>query len=401
MRKIVYIVISCLLLLGCSKENINAPTNNEYEEVQPTTIDVGNSLISIGYEPFDMAYVRKSEDHGNDFLYVFYPSSGDFQMIELPSLRVYKENVRVDSDSYVNSIMNQQLVHAKLNPSVFGNETLSTFIDASSYIEEYTMMNLHQVLLNSGYKETNGFYEKHFDGYSLAFNVKGKAINLYKDGIFYRYLSDSTGMKYGLEEGYCSYNVYEHLEDNCIDEDVSEITSYYDSLVHPELVRLGLHLYDLDLYYDAMLNLKWGEVRVFEPNRFPTFDKSIFTPDPESESYFNLMLSYRNAVFTDYSISVNYGGTRGIFYYEDKTFTLVNSSAVYNFGSDVGFCDGCSYNFKNGRGTCSDAKVAEIVRVKNAMYGVLDRANLNANELNLCFNVTGKYDKTIATEVGG
>lgn len=402
MRKIVYIVLSCLLLLGCSKESINQPTNNnDFEESRPNSVDVGTALVSIGYESVDNVYVRRSEDHGNDFLYVFYPTSGDFQMIELPSLRVYKENVRVDSDTYVNSIMNQQLVHAKLNPSLFGNEVVDASFDASSYIQEYTMLNLHQVFLNSGYKESNGFYEKHFDGYSLAFNVKGKAITLYKNGTFYRYLSDSTGLKYGLTEGYCSYNLYKDLVDNCVSEDVNEITSHYDSIVHPELVRLGLRLFDLDVYYDAMVKLKWDEVRKFEPNRFPLFDKSIFTPDPESESYFNLMLSYRDAIFTDYSISVKYGNTNGVFYYEDKTFKLTNSKAVYNFGNDIGFYDGCSYNFKNGKGSCNDAKISEIINVKNAMYGVLDRANLNVNELQLCFNVTGKYDKTIATEVGG
>lgn len=401
MRKIVYILISCLLLLGCSKDDIKKPVNTVIDETQPNPVDVGEALLAVGYEAIDNAYVRKMQDHGNDFLYAFFPSSGDFQMIELPTLRIYGENVRVDSDTYVNSIMNEQLVQAKLNPSLFGEESIDLSFDTSSFVNEYSMVNLHQLFLNSGYKEENGFYEKHFDGYSLAFNVKGRAITLYTDGTYYRYLSDSTGMKYGLYGGYCSYNLYDNLVNNCVNGDVDEITSYYDSLVHPELVKLGLHLYDLDLYYNAMLELKWDEVRFFEPNRFPTFDASVYTPDPESESYFNLMLSYRGATFNDYYISVGYGSTKAIFYYEDKTFSLADSDAVYNFGIDVGFYDGCSYDFETGKGSCSEAKVSELKRVKNAMYAVLDRAHLNTNELQLCFNVTGKYDKTIATEVGG
>lgn len=225
MRKIIYILISCLLLLGCSKDDIKKPEKPVIDEIQPSPVDVGEALLTVGYENINNVYVRKVQDHDNDFLYAFFPSSGDFQMIELPTLRIYGGNVRDDSDTNVNSIMNEQLVQAKLNPSLFGRESMDLSFDASSFVSEYSMVNLHQVFLNNGYEEENGFYEKHFDGYSLAFNVKGKAINLYTDGTYYRYLSDSTGMKYGLHGGYCSYNLYDNLMNNCVNRDVEDQTT--------------------------------------------------------------------------------------------------------------------------------------------------------------------------------
>lgn len=402
MRKFVYILLSCLMLLGCTKDAMKAPQKNEIpEEVEASPIDVVKALEAIGYENRDNYCIKKIENQGNAFLYVFIPQSGAFQMVELPTLRTYTENVHIDSDTYINTIMNEELVQAKLNPSLFETNEEFVTVDYTSYLEEYEMVNLHQLFLEHSYKEENGFYVKHFEDYSLAINVKGRAITLYTNNTYYRYLSDHSGKKYSLENGYCTYNNYLDYSDNCFNSDIEEITSHYDNKVEPELLRLGLHLYDLDLYYNAMLEKKWGEVRSFEPERFPVFNKEIYTPDPDSEEYVNVMLSKRGAAFTDYLIQVDYKGTQARLYYEDKTFTLANSNAVYYFGLDKGYYNGCSYDFKNGKGNCTEEQKKELKEVKSALYGLLDRAHLNMNELQLCFNVTNKFDKNIPNEVGG
>lgn len=397
MRKFLTILISNLLLFGCSNQ-VNEISNDNINQ-EPQIMDVSVALSEIGYEIVGDYCVKYIEDQGTEFLYVFSMPSGEFQMIELPTLRTYSENVRIDRNNYINTIMNEELVQAKVTSDLFGNENTTIELDVNSYLKEYTMQNLHQVFLKNGYHEENGFYVKHFDNYSLAINVKGRAITLYKDLAYYRYLSDHSGKSYSLKEGYCTYNSFTNQRDNCYDLDVDRITYNYETFVKPELQQMNLQLYDLDIYYDAMMKLKWDNVRFFEPDRFPTFNRDIYTPDPDSKAYVLGMFERKGAKLSNYTIEISYKDTKGIFYYEDKTFTLANSDALYSFGLDKGFFNGCYYDFESSKGDCGTQAVKELKELKNTMYRILDSVGLNINELHLCFNVTDKFDKNIPNEV--
>lgn len=427
MKLLKVMIIGCLLLSGCSRIQVpnNEDTNNQTPEVsEPSTnidekndnvdetdktnevvskVDINALLKANGYESYNGMLVRLVNLEDGDFYYTFLADQNEFIVVNAHTNDNYPVSIVTSTGSYVDTLLDAELIRLGISRSDFkdvNHEYIGyTSVNLSDKLINIDSKNVYQILMANNYVANNGFYVKNFDYGKLAFNLKGRNITLHLNGTdaYYQYSPDYNHHVYTYKNGECTYNKYANISSNCFSSDKEVIQYNYDQYIIPELEKLGLHLYDLDLYYDMMIaNGTWNTYQYYKYDTYPNLSESIINVDEDIAMYLYKEFLARNAEMRSTSFSVNYRGKVATFYFEDKTFTYGDSNLIYDWRNEIVTYDKCRYDFGTSSAeNCSDAEKVLAKELKYTMQSILDSYGLIKKELHIYANSRRIFDKTL------
>ena len=258
-------------------------------------------------------------------------------------------------------------------------------------------VNVYKLLTDNGYENQNGYYVKTFDFGKMAFNLKQRTVtlSLNDEDVYYQYSPDFSYHLYSYADGECTYNKYAGISTNCYNSDKIKIEEAYKNYIEKELKELDIQLYDLELYYNSMINN--GSWSTYQANRYdvyPTLNSNIVNVDEDLATYVYKEFSRQNADIRSTSVLVNYRGKEAVFYFEDKTFTYGNDNLIYDWRNEVVRNSSCTYDFKEAI-NCSDSEIEKAKELRYIMTSILGDYWLLKKELHIYANSRRLYDKTL------
>lgn len=402
MRKYLIVLLS-FILTACTvapSEVDEGITSVEPHIVQVNgKVKVSDVLLANGYVQSHNYFFRLYEESDGKFYYVFNPNNDYFTIVNAYTGVNYTTTIKETKNTYMDLILDDELedlglTRASFNPAIKKVETI--------YLGEFQLQrefkNVYQLLTAKGFENIDGYYVASYDFGKVAFNLKQKTVTVYlkDEEAYYQYNPDYDYHKYTYLDGESTYNRYdEGRSANCSGEDKLDIVNVYEDYLEPILEDMGIELYDLDVYYNFMIDKgEWSGYHTNMYDTYPNLSSDIVNIDEEIAGYVRHEFEKHGATIRDTSIEVSYKNQLAVFYFEDKTFMYGTNHVLYDWKNDVAKVGKCIYDYASDIG-CSESEVQAAVETRNAYRNILDSYGLIKKELHQYANSLRLYDKTL------